>query len=95
MNQSRVWIFFTLLALSLREIFAIADLNKKPTKCTEERAYKMKGYNCARLDLNEIPKYLKKSTEVSIEYCVCCAYERLNAKKRYASPQAHRSELNL
>lgn len=53
-------------------IFALTTLNyvtrsdgKDPKRCSLDRIHKMIAYNCAHLDLTEIPSNLKKSTEVS------------------------------
>lgn len=35
-----------------------------PKTCTMERVIKLLGYGCSRLDLTEIPMYLKTSVEV-------------------------------
>lgn len=46
---------------------ALADFtNSRRTKCEIERTYKMLGYDCVKLELKEVPKYLKSSTEVSL-----------------------------
>jgi hypothetical protein len=45
--------------------YGIADLNQTPRRCVMERAHRMLGYNCARLELKDIPKSLKTSTEVN------------------------------
>uniref|UniRef100_A0A6B2EDP0 Putative membrane glycoprotein lig-1 n=1 Tax=Phlebotomus kandelakii TaxID=1109342 RepID=A0A6B2EDP0_9DIPT len=40
-----------------------ADL-EAPKRCNLERVFKRIGYNCAKLDLKEIPQYLKGSMEI-------------------------------
>lgn len=42
---------------------SISEL-ERPKRCIMERVYNMMGYNCAKLDLREIPQNLKSSTEV-------------------------------
>lgn len=45
---------------------ALADLfNRSPQRCVIERTNGMLGYNCAKLNIEEVPKNLKKSPEVS------------------------------
>lgn len=54
----------TLLCFSNRLAQGISEL-EQPKRCNMERAYKMLGYNCAKLDLRTIPQSLKSSTEVN------------------------------
>lgn len=43
---------------------SISDM-EKPKKCNMERVHKLLGYNCAHLNLRDIPQGLKSKTEVS------------------------------
>ena len=65
MNQFTTWIFFAVLSIITKSSFALTDLNKQAKYCVMERAHRMVGYNCAKLELRSIPSYLKSSTEVS------------------------------
>lgn len=40
--------------------------NKESKRCFLDRVHKMIAYNCASLELRDIPKYLKTTTEVSL-----------------------------
>lgn len=42
--------------------------SKTPKKCFLERAFKMTGYNCAKIELKDVPKNLK--TNVEVNYCL-------------------------
>lgn len=64
MNQLATWVIFAVLSIVLRTSHGIADLNKAPKYCVMERAHKMLGYNCAKLELRSVPTYIKSSTEV-------------------------------
>jgi hypothetical protein len=64
MNAFGVWILFALLTVSCRSIDALTNLNQPPKRCIMERVHRMIGYNCAKLELREIPKTIKTSTEV-------------------------------
>ncbi len=68
MNQLSLWINFILSVMTMDVYGLTTDLAQmdKPTKCTLERSYKMIGYNCADLNLKDIPQYLKSNVEVSI-----------------------------
>ncbi|XP_055602600.1 chondroadherin [Uranotaenia lowii] len=53
------------LTLSYANGFAtLASELDKPQRCTLERSYKMVGYNCANLNLKEIPQSLKSTLEI-------------------------------
>lgn len=80
MNQFTVWIFFAVLSITTNFCIGIADINRPPKHCIMERAHRMIGYNCAKLDLRDIPTYLKSSTEVSNLSC-CNSIELENALK--------------
>ena len=43
---------------------SLSDI-EKPKKCNMERVKKLLGYNCAHLNLRDIPQGLKSRTEVS------------------------------
>ena len=43
---------------------SLSDI-EKPKKCSMERVHKLLGYNCAHLNLRDIPQGLKSKTEVS------------------------------
>ncbi|CRL03552.1 CLUMA_CG016392, isoform A [Clunio marinus] len=64
MNQFSIWILFAVISLTTKSCLGLADLNKPPKYCIMERAHRMVGYNCAKLELRDVPKYLKSSTEV-------------------------------
>lgn len=65
MNQFAVWVFFAALSVVTKSSLGIADINRPVKYCIMERAHRMIGYNCAKLELRDIPTYLKTSTEVS------------------------------
>lgn len=65
MNQFTVWVFFAALSVVTKSSLGIADINRPVKYCIMERAHRMIGYNCAKLELRDIPSYLKTSTEVS------------------------------
>ena len=56
-----------MLTLSYANGFATlpTELDRSQQRCQLERTYKMVGYNCANLNLKEIPQTLKSSLEVS------------------------------
>lgn len=62
MNSLRAWIVFTFLAANLN--CSLGFLEPKARRCELERVKKMIGYVCAKLELSEVPTYLKTSTEV-------------------------------
>lgn len=65
MHRLALWIIFAVLSVITKPSFGIADLNKPPKHCIMERAHRMVGYNCAKLEMRDVPSYLKSSTEVS------------------------------
>lgn len=55
-----------MLTLSYANGFATLPTElDRPQRCHLERTYKMIGYNCANLNLKEIPQQLKSNLEVS------------------------------
>lgn len=38
-----------------------------PKSCTMERVFKMVGYDCADMNLKEVPQYLRTNLQVSVE----------------------------
>lgn len=64
MNKFATWLIFAVLSITSQTTHGIADLNKVSKYCIMERAHKMLGYNCAKLELREVPTYIKSSTEV-------------------------------
>ncbi|XP_053674290.1 toll-like receptor 4 [Anopheles nili] len=54
-----------MLALSYANGFATLPTElDRPQRCQLERTYKMIGYNCANLNLKEIPQWLKSNLEI-------------------------------
>lgn len=64
MKRFATWVIFAVLSIAFRATHGIADLNKVSRFCVMERAHKMLGYNCAKLELRSVPTYIKSSTEV-------------------------------
>lgn len=64
MNNFVTWIVFTLIISSFKDTLGFIDPNK-PRRCETERVKRMLGYVCTNLNLQDIPTYLKESTEVS------------------------------
>lgn len=65
MNKFITCILFAVLSIITKPALGIADLNKPPKHCVMERTHRMVGYNCAKLELRDVPTNLKSSTEVS------------------------------
>lgn len=64
MDKFKIWTLFVFLFVTINLSQGIADLEKKNKYCVKQRSHKMVGYDCAKLDLREVPKKLQTSTEV-------------------------------
>lgn len=56
-----------ILLIIISTSFALLNPEIRPKKCLEQKNYGMLGYFCNHLDLEEVPKTIKPSIEVSFE----------------------------
>jgi hypothetical protein len=62
---------------NVRGMVTVAANLDKPQRCTLERAYKMLGYNCAKMSFKTIPQNLKSNLEVSVCLATPISKDRL------------------